>query len=83
MHTRSSTTTRNLCSCIALRGSRGCKKWDQVRLTLKEVGDDEGLMAPMAASTDRPEANVEKAKDANQAASSATSGIDASISKMI
>jgi hypothetical protein len=66
-----------------LKKLEGCKKWDQVRLTLKEADDDEGPTAPIAASADRPEVGVEKTKDAKQAASSATRGIDASISKMV
>jgi hypothetical protein len=61
----------------------GYKKWDQVRLTLREVSDGEGPTTPIAASADMPQANVKKAKAAKQASSSTSSGIDASITKMI
>jgi hypothetical protein len=61
----------------------GYKKWDHVQLTLREVGDNEGATTPMAASADKPQASVKKAKAAKQALSSTTSAIDASITKMV
>jgi hypothetical protein len=61
----------------------GCKKRDQVRLTLNEVGCNEGPMAPTAASAGHPAAGVKKAKATKQAGSSATSWIDASITFMV
>jgi hypothetical protein len=40
----------------------GCKKWNEVRLTLKEAGDIEGLTPPMVASVGHPTGH-KKAKE--------------------
>jgi hypothetical protein len=61
---------------------KGCKKWDEVQLTLKEADDGEGPTHNTVASVGCPHGQ-KKARSEKLAASSATSGIDASITKMV
>jgi hypothetical protein len=64
------------------RKLEGCKKYNEVRFTLKEAGDNEGLMPSTVASAGHP-ASHKKDKAEKLAGSSTTRRIDASITLMV